>query len=1022
MIKNNRAAGNQSLAAADNPQLTIPAAQLWAFLFTLRYDGLVTGDNPQYLISTGNFGAAGSLNIAFYTSGSSIGSLQGRIVVFADTVSATADAPIVAATKLTQGTHQYLLQSDGTTVRLYRCPIVDGVVATDANVVLEGSSTSSYLLKELNGSAFVIGGRADGATNRRSDQSQGRTGFMLDNLTLAEFARMANGEDLVTNLGKAPVIYSRMSSVTDIADAGPNKFPLTLSGSPTTSDEPPYNFTSGGGTPVELPVNSVTLAMPTSERIYQRINGAAAVAISGAFAGEKPASFDRCLYAADGSTIVAAYAGAGATIGANTWSANISVPAGPGKRRAQVRSKNASGAPLAESAVSTERFGVGDVQAWIGSSGAERGFTSSSGTGLTPRDDVSYYDGTAWRAFGTVGGAIIAANALAEKSGVPFGMIDSGQGGSTLASWIASNYAGWNAFVADVADAGGFSSCVITVGSNDAAMGLVQSSEQHEANIDALIQRVRNLAGNPNLWIILVGYNRRTAFDVGTKASFDAQSNMIRMAENRVGKKPYVIHVQTLDFLMLTSDGTHLSPAAGGYPALNVRSAFQSGSTIYDGVPMGSPYIKGMTASGNDVLVQVTHRGSTDLTVPASATGFTGTGFDKQPVTVLGVDRVNASLLRVRCDRPVETLQYLSGSAPPVGTPIYGNTAQPLPLLAETDMAVEPDTGAVPEPDTTAPVMAGTISITSVTTSSATLAFQAATDNVGVVGYEYSINGGTSYVNVGLSRSFTTPPLTAATTYPVRVRAYDDAGNRSAPLSASFTTLANEPPVEIVIDASKIPASRKVVFPGGTRVIPFGTKPNTIVPDAPYYRNGRWSIDKVPEDERYYIADIRIDLAEMGTTALRAEAIVSGVTVLEQPVIQGSLIPVKLGGLNTANGALNYCTFRIALANGEQIDRTLWFSKVDGQWVLEKDPEDKRYYVADVSRDLIDSNTTVTAVAATAVGVAELVKPQMQGRLAVIKLGGLDTSADPVNFCKLRFDCANGERFFRTIHFKRVDN
>ncbi|MDN4040188.1 hypothetical protein, partial [Massilia sp. YIM B02443] len=223
-------------------------------------------------------------------------------------------------------------------------------------------------------------------------------------------------------------------------------------------------------------------------------------------------------------------------------------------------------------------------------------------------------------------------------------------------------------------------------------------------------------------------------------------------------------------------------------------------------------------------------------------------------------------------------------------------------------------------------------------------------------------------------------------------------------------------------DASKIPASRKVVFPGGTRVVPFGTKPSTVVPGAPYYRDGKWWSDKVPDDERYYVADLRVDLAEASTTAVKAEAFVGGVKVLEQPVVQGSLIPVKLGGFDELRGALNFCTFRVTLGNGEQIDRTLWFSKVDLQWVLEKDPEDKRYYVADVSRDLIDSNTTITAVSAIPVGVTELVKPQMQGRLAVVKLGGLDTSADPLNYCKLRFDCANGERFFRTIHFKRVDN
>ena len=443
MQKFNRAAGNHSVSTPDNILLTIPAGQPWWLPFTVRYEGLVTGDAPQYFISTGNFGAAGSLNIAFYTLGATTSSNhQGRILVFADTITATADTPIVSATKLSTGTHQYVLLSDGQAVFLYRCPIVDGVIATEANVVLEGSSTSPFLLKELNGSAFVIGGRADGAANRRSDQSHGRTAFGLGSITLAEIARLANGEDLVTDLKKTPVVYVRLSSVTDVADAGPNKLPFTVSGSPTTSAEPAYNFR---GTPVEpepQPENAITLVMPTAERIYQRVNGEALVKIAGATTGAAPVSVERRLYKTDGAEVAAPYAGADATFGANIWEANTAVPAGPGKRRGQVRSKNASGTVLAESAISTERFGVGDIQACIGSSGAERLFLSTSGTGLTPRDDISWHDGTEWKSFGTVGAAIVTANSLAEQAGVPIGMLDAGRGGSTLEDWIDPAYSG----------------------------------------------------------------------------------------------------------------------------------------------------------------------------------------------------------------------------------------------------------------------------------------------------------------------------------------------------------------------------------------------------------------------------------------------------------------------------------------------------------------------------------------------------------------------------------------------------
>lgn len=99
---------------------------------------------------------------------------------------------------------------------------------------------------------------------------------------------------------------------------------------------------------------------------------------------------------------------------------------------------------------------------------------------------------------------------------------------------------------------------------------------------------------------------------------------------------------------------------------------------------------------------------------------------------------------------------------------------------------------------------------------------------------------------------------------------------------------------------------------------------------APYLKDGKWTIDKDPEDKRYYVADISQDLTDSNTTAASVTCVVAGVTVLEGPEIQGSKIVVKLGGLDTAtSGAVNYCTFRVVCANSEQFDRTIYFNRVD---------------------------------------------------------------------------------------------
>jgi len=323
------------------------------------------------------------------------------------------------------------------------------------------------------------------------------------------------------------------------------------------------------------------------------------------------------------------------------------------------------------------------------------------------------------------------------------------------------------------------------------------------------------------------------------------------------------------------------------------------------------------------------------------------------------------------------------------------------------------------EVDSTAPTMVGEITVSAVTASGATLVWSAATDAIGVTGYEYSINGGSTYSDVGTARTVTVSGRPASTAHQVRVRAYDAAGNRATPLAASFTT---QPPAQDAVVASTVAESRRVGFPGGTRVVAFGTVPGAVTPNAPFLEAGRWWSEKHPLDERYWVADITIDLDERATSATSVERIVAGVTVLEEPVIQGKLIPVKLGGFNAATGAINYCTFRVTCANGERFDRTIWFKQPVGTWWINKDADDQSYYVADIGNDLIDSGTTATAVKAFPVGVVELVPAVIQGPLILVKLGGMDTLLAGVNYCDFRIDCANGERFYRSMQFNRVDN
>lgn len=101
--------------------------------------------------------------------------------------------------------------------------------------------------------------------------------------------------------------------------------------------------------------------------------------------------------------------------------------------------------------------------------------------------------------------------------------------------------------------------------------------------------------------------------------------------------------------------------------------------------------------------------------------------------------------------------------------------------------------------------------------------------------------------------------------------------------------------------------------------------------DEPYVKDGRWYIDKDPEDKRYYVANVTQQLADSATTAASFEAIPQGVTLLEKGAPQGELgglLPVKIGGMGP-EGTESYCLFRVTCANGEQFDRTIHFNEVD---------------------------------------------------------------------------------------------
>lgn len=134
--------------------------------------------------------------------------------------------------------------------------------------------------------------------------------------------------------------------------------------------------------------------------------------------------------------------------------------------------------------------------------------------------------------------------------------------------------------------------------------------------------------------------------------------------------------------------------------------------------------------------------------------------------------------------------------ASPDGTFTYvGPDAATLVIQPEVNGANAAETITVTlydqSPDTELPVLTGSITVTNLTSTSYDLSWPTGTDNTGIAGYEYSLNGGASWTDNG---NVTTKAITGRTpesTDEVRVRAYDAAGNKSTPaLSTSVTLLA----------------------------------------------------------------------------------------------------------------------------------------------------------------------------------------------------------------------------------------
>lgn len=118
--------------------------------------------------------------------------------------------------------------------------------------------------------------------------------------------------------------------------------------------------------------------------------------------------------------------------------------------------------------------------------------------------------------------------------------------------------------------------------------------------------------------------------------------------------------------------------------------------------------------------------------------------------------------------------------------------------------------------DTQAPTAPSSVSASGITSSAANISWNASSDNVGVTGYDVSVNG--SAVGTTTATSYTLSGLSAGTSYSVSVVAKDAAGNTSAAGSTSFTTQSSGGPSAQTLIGSTFETGLEGWLDGGSDV------------------------------------------------------------------------------------------------------------------------------------------------------------------------------------------------------------
>ncbi|MBB6093505.1 chitodextrinase [Povalibacter uvarum] len=291
------------------------------------------------------------------------------------------------------------------------------------------------------------------------------------------------------------------------------------------------------------------------------------------------------------------------------------------------------------------------------------------------------------------------------------------------------------------------------------------------------------LAGTPSLFAAL-GYGSGGGGDTqaptvpGNLRTTSTTANQIALAWNAASDNIGVVRYDVYRNSVFLASSTSLSYSATGLAPSTTYSFTVRACDAAGNCSAQSPVLSATTSAGGGGSSQGIEVAGGVATLYFNDAGWTG-GWN---YLCLADHCVSGTKVGNRWQRTITEQTIAVGATYQIQIKIQNTSSSGGQYISPLTSVVASSAGGGGGPDTTAPTVPGNLRVTSTTSNSIALTWNASTDNVAVTRYDVYRAG--MLVGSPATLSFTNTGLAASTTYSYTVRACDGAGNCSAQSAA----------------------------------------------------------------------------------------------------------------------------------------------------------------------------------------------------------------------------------------------